>query len=367
MAYLKPQSPLQHKDGDYFYPLTTVDQVILEDGTRLNTRLEDIENFDPSSLVFVGDESVDSVTAPLNADTLGGQLPTYYARATQVTPRSLLDNGYFLNLVNQRGSTSYTGSGYGIDRWRTNFSGDTVEITNNGIKNTNQSTVAGWHLHQILENCARYIGKTLTIAANVKDISTQYLRLIFSFRDSEDAEISNVKTSCINGVNLISGIVPEGTVKIRAGFYGYSGMVEGDYVELEWIALYEGEYTAETLPEYQSKGYGAELAECQRYYRRIENPTGNMVILQAVAYNATSMYGVLPFSMRTEKPAINFSNIVWTNTSISTAPSIKSIRASRSSGGVTAIALTVEDATPGTMYNIWTSANGGYLEVSADL
>lgn len=37
MAYLKPQSPLQYKDGDYFYPLTTADQVILEDGNRLNT------------------------------------------------------------------------------------------------------------------------------------------------------------------------------------------------------------------------------------------------------------------------------------------------------------------------------------------
>ena len=37
MAYLKPQSPLQHKDGDYFYPLTTIDQVIMEDGSRLSS------------------------------------------------------------------------------------------------------------------------------------------------------------------------------------------------------------------------------------------------------------------------------------------------------------------------------------------
>ena len=37
MAYLKPQSPLQDKSsGDYFYPLTTADQVIMEDGSRLN-------------------------------------------------------------------------------------------------------------------------------------------------------------------------------------------------------------------------------------------------------------------------------------------------------------------------------------------
>lgn len=35
------------------------------------------------------------------------------------------------------------------------------------------------------------------------------------------------------------------------------------------VGLFDGEYTADTLPEYRSKGYGAELAECQRYYRDI--------------------------------------------------------------------------------------------------
>ena len=38
-----------------------------------------------------------------------------------------------------------------------------------------------------------------------------------------------------------------------------------------WAALYEGSYTADTLPAYQPKGYGAELAECQRYYRPFIN------------------------------------------------------------------------------------------------
>ena len=33
------------------------------------------------------------------------------------------------------------------------------------------------------------------------------------------------------------------------------------------VGLFDGEYTADTLPEYRSKGYGAELSECQRYYR----------------------------------------------------------------------------------------------------
>lgn len=41
MAYVKPQSPLRDKkSGDYFYPLTTVDQVIMDDDTRLNVALD---------------------------------------------------------------------------------------------------------------------------------------------------------------------------------------------------------------------------------------------------------------------------------------------------------------------------------------
>ena len=41
-----------------------------------------------------------------------------------------------------------------------------------------------------------------------------------------------------------------------------------------WAALYEGEYTIDTIPPYQPKGYAAELAECQRYYQRLGSLTG---------------------------------------------------------------------------------------------
>lgn len=44
-TYLKPQSPLYNQPIDsYIYPLTTVDQVIMEDGTRLSAKLSNIVN-----------------------------------------------------------------------------------------------------------------------------------------------------------------------------------------------------------------------------------------------------------------------------------------------------------------------------------
>lgn len=40
-TFLKPQSPLQYKDGTYVYPLTTIDQVITNDEKRLNTVIDE--------------------------------------------------------------------------------------------------------------------------------------------------------------------------------------------------------------------------------------------------------------------------------------------------------------------------------------
>ena len=58
--YLKPQSPLQHKDGDYFYPLTTVDQIITDNDTRLNAELISIDLKDSveSDKIVLGTQAI---------------------------------------------------------------------------------------------------------------------------------------------------------------------------------------------------------------------------------------------------------------------------------------------------------------------
>lgn len=57
--------------------------------------------------------------------------------AADLTPQlsnpNLLDNWYFGNPVNQRGQTSYTGSGYGIDRWYCESSNGGVTVNNGSI------------------------------------------------------------------------------------------------------------------------------------------------------------------------------------------------------------------------------------------
>ena len=69
MAYLKPQSPITYGE-DHIYPLTTVDQIIMDDGQRLSGVGVYLEAPDASE-----DTTVET---GLDADTLGGILPSSF-------------------------------------------------------------------------------------------------------------------------------------------------------------------------------------------------------------------------------------------------------------------------------------------------
>lgn len=89
-SYLKPQSPLYHKKEDtYFYPLTTVDQVVLEDGSRLNSEL--------SKHLFVDINNTNEAEPNgINADTLGGYAAEEYARKEDLEN---IDTGVSVDLL----------------------------------------------------------------------------------------------------------------------------------------------------------------------------------------------------------------------------------------------------------------------------
>lgn len=155
---------------------------------------------------------------------------------------NLLDNSDFRNPVNQRGQTSYTEHwGHTIDRWYLS-SGDssgsikaTVTLTDGGLKFTPSSEAA-----------AR-IALVQRLPQNVLRAGVDYT---FVAKKSD-------------GDYLFGGIEDD---TASYGFWQVVLFIDTE-VTLEWAALYEGEYTAETLPEYHPKGYGAELAECMRYFR----------------------------------------------------------------------------------------------------
>ena len=255
MNYKKPQSTLVH-GGAGIYPLTTADQVILADGSRLEKD---------------GKISVDSAA---NSAKLGGKAPEYY-----IQPRNLLDNSDFRNPVNQRGQTDYTNNGYTIDRWEL-YSGAV------GVSSLGYITTSG----QMYQKIA---------------ISTDKM---YTFAIENDAGIALVTGIPANGIH--SATLGNALIKL-ATISGYVEVViepsEGHNVAgAYWAALYEGSYTADTLPPYVPKGYAAELAACLRYFERLgetySSVLGNAVYAKSGA--ASIIISIPYFPKRIKHPTI---------------------------------------------------------------
>lgn len=78
-----------------------------------------------------------------------------------ILKRNLLDNWYFGNPVNQRGQTSYTGSGYTIDRWRMWDNSGVLSIVSGGISCVSDND----KLFEYLPKSPFRNGDTITISA----------------------------------------------------------------------------------------------------------------------------------------------------------------------------------------------------------
>ena len=174
----------------------------------------------------------DGIVAAADAQSLGGKAPEYYLQ-----PRNLLDNRDFTNPVNQRGASSYPGHFVrSIDRWLAaeGPSGSvSVKIEDGGITFT---TSGGGivYLIQRFEKGYLDLSKQYTIVAYMADGTVSFSGYIDTSEETMD------------GVNVT---FPSGS-------------------KIKCVALYEGSYTADTLPPYVPKGYAAEMAECMRYFRK---------------------------------------------------------------------------------------------------
>ena len=188
-----------------------------------------------------------------DSSKLGGKAPEYYLQ-----PRNLLDNSDFTNPVNQRRQTEIKGDwNYGIDRWLVSTAYEqnpngSILITDNGL------SMGYWTDMMQLIPFEQIKSKTLTFA-----VCTE------------------------NGVYAYTMTLPESVPPVGGGAMYFGDGIWNDIIVMEtikfdnndsvmfrfrnaqttnqlvyWAALYEGSYTADTLPPYVPKGYAAELAAC---------------------------------------------------------------------------------------------------------
>lgn len=173
--------------------------------------------------------------------------------------RNILDNSDFTNPVNQRGQTSYSSrdTDYGIDRW---FGGnDGIVTVENGYVNFKSVNNAQAFWLQFIESNKIENGKKYTLVCELLNGSI--------FSKIVTASINKVDTTDI-GQNSIIYLGNDSNVS-SLYFVGIgTTLING--VNIKNIALYEGEYTTNILPEYQPKGYSVELLECKRYFEKLE-------------------------------------------------------------------------------------------------
>lgn len=169
--------------------------------------------------------------------------------AKKAAPRNILDNSDFRNPVNQR-NVSHTGaSGYSIDRWFFNPTGEGYLTVQNGVVQIKAESGSYIDLFQIQEKSETIKGKAMTLAANFDGYGTVLMNFLYGTDGTVVTEDNKLVLMHFGGDRV------------------YIRSFSEDWISVNWVALYEGEYSSETIPEYQPKGYGAELLECMRYYQ----------------------------------------------------------------------------------------------------
>ena len=193
---------------------------------------------------------------------------------------NLLDNSDFTNPIAQAGLNGMHGSTkYVCDRW---ISWDANATFGSGY------ITPGSQIDQNLSKTVVDITKTYTAAICLSDGTIK----------AESGTFSNGFGSYVLGIYCMKqeGSTDYVTVRLNSGN------------NIRWAALYEGSYTAETLPAYQPNGYAAELAECQRYFTRI----GNSSAYGIISGTECVVKIPLPTTMRNNiVPTITLDSALW--------------------------------------------------------
>lgn len=212
---------------------------------------------------------------------------------------NLLDNSDFVHPVAQAGVNGAHGAtGYAVDRWM-RTSGATVSQAADGLKIVSDKTSRTAGIQQRIE------------AKRFADVMTFAVRGVFPVACRLFVYIGSGTTNF--GTAYFQGDAAERTLVLKLtkpdGLTGDEVVnvyispdtgSTGTAAVVRWAALYEGEYTAETLPPYVPKGYAAELAECLRYYRRI---TATNETFAGYCANGVS-YCMIPLQTMRIKPSL---------------------------------------------------------------
>lgn len=193
--------------------------------------------------------------APDSTLTAQGAAADAAAVGLALTVPNLLDNSDFTNPVNEGGATSYSGSKETITKWisRSGYSVVTIAADCVNIKSSNGTTTA--YVLQFLEAGKIKSGRKYTVACELKDGSRHCITAEASTSMTEATRYIYVDGAQLGTIRFRYD-TSEGKYAVMFSTLSTSG------INVVNVALYEGEYTDETLPVYRPRGYAIEAVIC---------------------------------------------------------------------------------------------------------
>ena len=268
-----------------------------DESGNVSLSAEDIPTSSGRSVQNALDDKQETLTAGENISISGSVI------ATKVQPcnRNLLDNWYFGAPVNQRGKTTYSGTGYGIDRWKAEAVTPNVTTIKDGYIELSQNAL----ISEILEEPYSLCGKQVTVSA----LTTTGLCSATATVPSKE-ELSAITTDETIGVSYFAvngnstGYVclqhsKKHTTKVMLRAYsGYTVGVIAVKLEMgsqQTLAHQEdGAWVLNEIPD-----YGEELTKCMRYLQIISTPydtSGNGVAI-GYANNTVDLWVPIPLAV----------------------------------------------------------------------
>lgn len=328
LTYITDEIPGYGSDKaeDYF---TAFSEAVKNAMDSADLAVQSAEQASDAAAAFTTDASLCADGVAADAAAVGAALAGKAPLALGA-PHNYLDNSDFRNPVNQRGLSEYSivGNGYTVDRWFAYQTGVTVQV---------------WVMDGYIRVETNNVSGTATLSQRfAKDVLSPNKTYTFAYMNT-DGEIT-IKYNPVNFDNASLDYV-----QISLG--------SNQAIELVWAALYEGEYTTETLPDYKPKGYAAELAECQRYFWCFPNGGGSYALLGigtgVTGTNTVQMLVQYPQTMRVY-PTLTFTGALrlvsndWRH-----AFTVSNIEVDGNGGSLSGAALVVStesDLTAGTVY-----------------
>ena len=228
---------------------------------------------------------------------------------------NLLDNSWFT--VNQRGKTSYTGMGYGVDRWKSYSSANTVEVNSDGsITVTNTGDGRGY-FGQVadMEYIKKLKGKTVTLS--IDGFCSSGVYLYFHIKNGSVGE--NISDTAKNKIGTTRAIYSM-TITVPDKDFTYSEWLNFSINPGESVTIYSAKVelgSVSTLHLDVAPNYQQELAKCQRYYQRTNIQAGAAIAHGCIRFaNANTKTAEYRIFIHTSQPMLKVPLIGYNNLKI---------------------------------------------------